>query len=34
MHPGMGGAHEFQITFKTDSAETPTVTLTLKAMAG
>ena len=34
MHPGMGGPHRVEITLPTDSAETPTVTLTLLAVAG
>jgi hypothetical protein len=34
MHPGMGGQHRIQITVPTDSPETPTVTLTLLAVAG
>lgn len=34
MHPGMGGPHRFEITLRTDSRETPTLTLTLVAMAG
>lgn len=34
MHPGMGGPHRIQVTLKTDSPETPTVTLTLTAVAG
>lgn len=34
MHPGMGGPHRFQITLNTDSRETPSVDLTLVAVAG
>ena len=34
MHPGMGGPHRIQVTFKTDSPETPTVTLLVTAVAG
>lgn len=34
MHPGMGGPHKFEITLRTDSPETPTVTLMLLAIAG
>jgi hypothetical protein len=34
MHPGMGGPHRIQITVPTDSPETPTVILTVIAMAG
>lgn len=34
MHPGMGGPHRFEIALKTDSSETPTLTLTLLAVAG
>ena len=30
----MGGPHRFEITLTTDSPETPTVKLTLVAMAG
>jgi hypothetical protein len=34
MHPGMGGPHRIQITLKTDSPDTPSVTLLLTALAG
>lgn len=34
MHAGMGGPHHFEIVLRTDSPETPTVTLTLLALAG
>jgi hypothetical protein len=34
MHPGMGGPHRIQVTLKTDSPATPTVTLLLTAAAG
>lgn len=34
MHQGMGGPHRFEITLQTDSPETPTLTLTLLAVAG
>jgi hypothetical protein len=34
MHSGMGGPHRIQITLRTDSPETPTVTLLLTAQAG
>jgi hypothetical protein len=30
----MGGPHRFEITFTTDSPETPTVKLTLTAVSG
>ena len=34
MHPGMGGPHRIQITLATDSAQTPSITLLLTAVAG
>jgi hypothetical protein len=34
MHAGMGGPHRFEVTLATDSLQTPTVTLTVVAMAG
>ena len=34
MHEGMGGPHRIQITLKTDSPRTPTLTLELRAVAG
>ncbi|MBI3969507.1 MAG: hypothetical protein HY329_28010 [Chloroflexi bacterium] len=34
MHPGMGGPHQFEITLQTDSPTTPTLKLTLLALAG
>jgi hypothetical protein len=34
MHPGMGGPHRIEITLKTDSSDTPAVTLLLVAVAG
>jgi hypothetical protein len=34
MHPGMGGPHRAVITLETDSPRTPTVKLTLLALAG
>ena len=34
MHPGMGGPHHFEITLQTDSPETPTVIVHLKAVSG
>lgn len=34
MHPGMGGPHRFEIIFNTDSTDTPSVVLTLVAVAG
>lgn len=34
MHAGMGGPHRFEITLRTDSAETPAITLTVLAISG
>ena len=34
MHAGMGGPHRFEIVVTTDSLETPSLKLTLVAMAG
>jgi hypothetical protein len=34
MSAGMGGPHHFEITLRTDSPETPTLILHLKALSG
>lgn len=34
MHPGMEGAHHFEIVLRTNSPATPEVTLTLRGVAG
>jgi hypothetical protein len=34
MHEGMGGPHRIQITLQTDSPQTPTLVLELRAFSG
>jgi hypothetical protein len=34
MHEGMGGPHRFEILLRTNSPETPTITLTILAVSG